>query len=170
MADTTYQTKVYLKRGGDELVAASGGKINLEPGSEFTFYDTDFSVEYMKNLMKSLTGFTDYYRSGAVSFFNISQLATNYGYHTWSGDTTMSLGSVTLPMPDSGCVLWLNGSLLVGDANLSVNISTSTIMINQGSIRISSFELSANGYAKLICTSAECWAVVEANYTAHTEV
>ena len=50
MADTTYQTKVYLKRGGDELVAASGGKINLEPGSEFTFYDTDFSVEYMKNL------------------------------------------------------------------------------------------------------------------------
>ena len=170
MADTKYQPKTYHKRGGDEYVIAAGGKLNMETGSEFQFFDQDFTADYMRNLMRSLTTFTDYYRSGAVSFFNVSQLACNYGHHMWSGDTTMSLGSVTLPMPDSGCVLWLNGDLLVGDGNLSVLISTSTLMYNQGSVQISSFELSAVGYAKLVCIGAESWGVVEANYTEHTEV
>jgi len=32
MSDLTYQTKVYLKQGGDELVVASGGKITIESG------------------------------------------------------------------------------------------------------------------------------------------
>lgn len=32
MADETYTTKVYRKQGGDELVVASGGKINVQPG------------------------------------------------------------------------------------------------------------------------------------------
>lgn len=32
MADSTYQTKVYEKQGGNEWVVASGGKITVEPG------------------------------------------------------------------------------------------------------------------------------------------
>lgn len=32
MADPTYQPKVYRKQGGDELVVADGGAINIEPG------------------------------------------------------------------------------------------------------------------------------------------
>lgn len=32
MADTTYQPKVYHKQGGDELVVASGGILNIETG------------------------------------------------------------------------------------------------------------------------------------------
>jgi hypothetical protein len=32
MTDTTYNTKVYGKQGGDEVVVASGGKITEEPG------------------------------------------------------------------------------------------------------------------------------------------
>lgn len=32
MADTTYQPKVYRKQGGDELVVASGGVLNVETG------------------------------------------------------------------------------------------------------------------------------------------
>ena len=32
MADGTYQPKVYRKQGGDELVVASGGVINVESG------------------------------------------------------------------------------------------------------------------------------------------
>jgi hypothetical protein len=34
MPDTTYQPKVYMKQGGDELVVASGGKITVESGGE----------------------------------------------------------------------------------------------------------------------------------------
>ena len=33
MADATYQPKVYHKQGGDELVAADGGKIDMESGA-----------------------------------------------------------------------------------------------------------------------------------------
>jgi hypothetical protein len=32
MADPTYGPKVYIKQGGDELVVASGGVINIETG------------------------------------------------------------------------------------------------------------------------------------------
>lgn len=32
MPDPSYNTKVYIKQGGDELVVASGGKITLESG------------------------------------------------------------------------------------------------------------------------------------------
>lgn len=32
MSDSTYQTKVYGKQGGDEVVVADGGKITEEPG------------------------------------------------------------------------------------------------------------------------------------------
>jgi uncharacterized protein (DUF362 family) len=32
MADASYQTKVYTKQGGDEIVVASGGLIAVEPG------------------------------------------------------------------------------------------------------------------------------------------
>lgn len=34
MADATYQSKVYRKRGGDEIVVADGGKITVESGGE----------------------------------------------------------------------------------------------------------------------------------------
>ncbi len=34
MTDTTYGPKVYHKQGGDELVVASGGVLNLESGAE----------------------------------------------------------------------------------------------------------------------------------------
>jgi hypothetical protein len=34
MADTTYQPKVYLKQGGEEIVVASGGKLNIETGGQ----------------------------------------------------------------------------------------------------------------------------------------
>jgi len=174
MADTTYQPKIYRKSGGNievvassgELELESGSKVDMQSGSEFQFYDTDFTADKMRNFMLSQDYFVDYYISGAVSFFNVSQLVTNYGYHCWSGATTDSLGSVTLPAPDSGCILHLIGLKLAGDGNLSV-LTSGTSMINNGSILISSFELSALGWAKLLCVSAGQWLVVDGNYTEH---
>lgn len=34
MADATYQTKVYDKLGGNQMVVASGGSINVETGGQ----------------------------------------------------------------------------------------------------------------------------------------
>lgn len=36
MADTTYGPKVYTKQGGDEMVVASGGELNIETGGTIT--------------------------------------------------------------------------------------------------------------------------------------
>jgi len=34
MADASYETKVYLEQGGEKLVVASGGSINVESGGK----------------------------------------------------------------------------------------------------------------------------------------
>jgi len=44
MADATYQPKVYLKQGGDELVVASGGAINVETGGAIKANGTQASA------------------------------------------------------------------------------------------------------------------------------
>lgn len=36
MADSSFKSKVYRKQGGDEMVVASGGEINIEPGGIIT--------------------------------------------------------------------------------------------------------------------------------------
>lgn len=36
MADATYQPKTYRANGGDKIVIASGGEINIEPGGIIT--------------------------------------------------------------------------------------------------------------------------------------
>ena len=36
MADSTYQPKVYRRQGGDVLVVANGGEINMEPGGKIS--------------------------------------------------------------------------------------------------------------------------------------
>jgi hypothetical protein len=40
MTDTTYQPKVYKADGGDRLVIASGGSIDIETGATFTVNGT----------------------------------------------------------------------------------------------------------------------------------
>lgn len=40
MADATYQPKVYVKQGGDELVVADGGRINVEAGGQISVLES----------------------------------------------------------------------------------------------------------------------------------
>ncbi len=44
MADATYESKVYRKQGGAELVVASGGEINIESGGKITADGTQASA------------------------------------------------------------------------------------------------------------------------------
>lgn len=43
MADPTYSPLVYSKQGGDELVVASGGEVNVESGGKITADGTQAS-------------------------------------------------------------------------------------------------------------------------------
>ena len=44
MSDVTYNTKVYLKQGGEELVVASGGKITVEAGGSIEGAGATYTV------------------------------------------------------------------------------------------------------------------------------
>lgn len=44
MADATYDPKVYRKQGGEEIVIASGGAINVETGGEIQANGTQAST------------------------------------------------------------------------------------------------------------------------------
>lgn len=188
MADTNYMPKVYLKRGSDEQVVADGGQVTVESGGEieiesggtisvesggsiaggsggvFTFYGTDFTADKLQNFFLSHQTTTQYISAGTI--FDSANILPAYGYHRFYASTDLSLASITLPTPDSGCILYLDGAHMSGDANLSVTVSGTTItLINQNSTALSSFEISALGYAKLICIRASEWAIVESNIT-----
>jgi hypothetical protein len=54
MADNTYNNqKVYHKREGDEFVVADGGKINMEDGSTFTFFNETYTDVQMNAALAS---------------------------------------------------------------------------------------------------------------------
>jgi len=44
MPDASYTTKIYEKQGGDTLVIASGGKINIETGGQIVANGTQASA------------------------------------------------------------------------------------------------------------------------------
>jgi hypothetical protein len=161
-------SQITVESGG-EIEIESGATLDLNTGADFYTVDESNTPEYIRNLLLSFQTVTQYYVSGAVAVANVSQMSPAYGHHIFSASTALTTMSVTLPAPDSGCILWMNGSKLVANANVSVLISGYSI-VNQGSVILSSFELSALGYAKLICHVAGQWAIVEANINEHTIV
>ena len=57
MTDTTYGPKVYLDKGGDEIVVASGGMIRVEAGGGVSGLVTPGSVWYCNSgVSASATG------------------------------------------------------------------------------------------------------------------
>lgn len=42
MADASYQTKVYFAQGGEKIVVADGGKIEIETGGELVINGVSF--------------------------------------------------------------------------------------------------------------------------------
>ena len=190
MADATYQTGVYLKQGGDELVAASGGeitvedggtitiesggKLDLQSGAEFQFYNTDFAASKLENLVLSLTTYT-IIDSTAYSRGITSVLSVPYGTILMSFDTGCSTGSVhfKLPAPQSGRILRFFGSQLSGDALVWISDNSAavagagltTYITNALSVALSSIEMSKGAILILRYVSDTTWAVVSGSDT-----
>ena len=68
MADATYTPKVYRKQGGDELVVASGGKINIESGGIIEANGVDLIDELaaLSGLDATELGYLDGVTAGTV--------------------------------------------------------------------------------------------------------
>lgn len=58
MVDLNFQPKVYKTAGGDELVVASGGLINMEPGSNIILPNPTGAADYFVDLNVETTGST----------------------------------------------------------------------------------------------------------------
>ena len=160
--DDTYQNeKVYFPQGADKLAIDSDGSFDF-------FSEEILTGAHMRALALS-NSFTDYATSGSVFASNNATLSY-YGVHRFSGATGLSLTSFVMPPALRGAVIKLQGSGLVGDANVSVYISVGTMKnyISNGTL-ISSFEISAAApETVIVCGTDGEWAVVAGNIAEHT--
>lgn len=76
MADATYEPKVYRKQGGDELVVASGGAINVESGGAIQADGTQASA--IANLTDNSGGTADDTIADVEATYTEATLANNF--------------------------------------------------------------------------------------------
>jgi hypothetical protein len=154
---TKYNSKVGRLQGGDEFYMKTDGL--------FQFYDTELYGRELDLFFKSSLTFTQH---ASADLSSGSTLDPAYGYHVLSAATGMSTGSITMPTASKGATLIINGSYLVGDANISVNTdSTVGLVVNTRGSDLSSFEISAAGQLKAVCATDGTWQIAEQNITEH---
>ena len=89
MVDKTYQPKVYNKQGGDELVVASGGVLNLETGAVIKANGTQGAA-----LSAQLTSIT--HTAPGTPDYAIQNLVQNTGFGFATADEGNTVLSVIL--------------------------------------------------------------------------
>lgn len=147
------QAKVGIQENAERAFTKSDGYQNFD--------DQDFSGAQMKNLL--LSPFTITEIVSADSILTVSgNLSPAYGHFLFSAATAVSKASARLPVAVPGATLWLNFAGFAGDANISLIASGVSCNTLNGS-DLSSFEISAAGFVKLVCESGTLWQVVEAN-------
>ena len=163
---TTYQSKVGRIQGGDEFYMKEGGTFQLEDGSDFEFGSTTLDARELELQFLDLFTVTQH---ASADISSGSVLSPAYGVHVFSAATGMSKASVTLPTASKGATLYLDGAYLVTDGNISVlTDSTVGLIVNVRGSDLSSFELSAANYVKMICATDGTWSVIEENnFTEH---
>jgi hypothetical protein len=85
MSDATYSTKVYTKQGGEQLVVASGGSINIESGGKVLVDGTQGAA-----LTTQLTAIT--HTAAGAADYAIQDLVQNTGF----GFATANEGNTVL--------------------------------------------------------------------------
>ena len=158
-----YNTKVGREQGGNRFFVKEDGIMN--------FFEEDFTGAALRlQLLGGLT-VTQHTQSGdALAGSTLQTLTPGYGTHVFSAATTMSKGSTGLPAPLKGALLFLNGNKLVTDGNMSIILGSAGLsLVNEGSVALSSFEISALGFADMVCHTAGLWSIVDANILEHAE-
>lgn len=94
MVDTTYNTKVYLKQGGDEMVVASGGAITIESGGAINVNGSDLiaSIAALSGLDATELGFLNGTAAGVVTALKAA-IYNATGFVARSSATLAALGN-----------------------------------------------------------------------------
>lgn len=186
MADTTYQPKTYHKMGGDEFIAASGGRVDFESGAElrmqdgsnFDFFGNDYSAARVHGLISG--------SGAAVTVTNLSTASTTLSTLGGSSppvlpSTTMTIFlsctgtgtnlSARLPSAVAGKELYIRFTVAAGGSTASVVLYGSTagfadagILLSTGSSAssISVRQSAASwGFVYLKAVADGYWAVLQ---------
>jgi len=144
-------------------------KLGFYQGADFMFFnETVMSAEALSNFLRSMLTVTDQPISGSVLVNSL--FAPAYGMHFYSAPTGQSLCSMYLPVPSEGMMLTLNGLNLAGDANVFVSLAPGTALKRPSGSAISSINMSALAFVKMICTTDGTWSIVEHNASATVQV
>lgn len=135
MVDGTYQSKVYQKQGGDELVVASGGAITVESGGSLTVagVTVDENTLAMDGLtasaaeLNTLDGFTGDVDdlNGVVGLVPVEGVAA--GYKIARGEATLD-GTNPTPIVTGlatvvACTVTLKAAATPGDDPISFSVN-----------------------------------------------
>ncbi len=119
MVDPTYQPKIYRKQGGAELVAALGGKVNMEPGSALIRSILEKSASY--TVLPSESG-TIIYAKAVDLVFTLPAVADGLWYtfvvHTVSASTGLLIS------PQAADAIMGGGLTSVDDEDLKNTAAT----------------------------------------------
>ena len=157
-----YQAGVGRLQGANEFYMKSDGF--------FQFYTEEYTGEQLMNMLVSRHTVTHHPLVGSV--ISVTAFSPPYGYHVFSLATDASLCSMALPSAKKGMYLVMDGIAMAGDANVSVSVPADQTLVDQQSVILSSFELSAVGYIELIAKADDSWAIVGINvdFEPHTIV
>jgi len=121
-ADTSYQTKVYRKQGGEELVVASGGKITVETGGELEVAGVtiDDSTLAMSGLTASAAELNKCDGIPVAAYQTVMEeiTFTETGAGTYTGTIALPAGARIVDIGVEGTALWdaaTSAKLIVGD-------------------------------------------------------
>lgn len=158
-----YGSKVGREQGAERFFCKEDGVMN--------FNDQDFTGSRLRVMLLGLDTITNYTNDGSV--LATSLISPAYGYALFSAPTGVSLASILVPAAVAGATLILNFSQLLTDGNISLLAASGGGSASVNGIAgddLSSFDISAAGFLKMVCETAGLWQVVESNdsITNHT--
>lgn len=138
MADATYQPKVYRKQGGDELVVASGGKINVESGGTIEVNGTDLIDELaaLNGLDATELGYLNGVTAGTAASSKALVLSAGGDIQTITSGTITTLTSTTVNATTVDAPTVTNASLVLESLNpLTVKLNdTNALQVDNAGI------------------------------------
>jgi hypothetical protein len=130
MSDTTYQTKVYLKQGGEELVVADGGKIRLEGTGKIVSAD-DSEIASTKNYqvkqVADLSAEATYYLTARYAG-KITSIKTIIDGAVGTADVTITPSINGTPVTNGVVTIATSGSA-AGDQDSATPSAANTVAI-----------------------------------------
>lgn len=178
--DETYDTTVYLERGGDRLVAGSGGTIaiesvgsvavysgaqmTIESGANLELAGGDIAGDDLRRLVVSEWGDTCIIYTGSQvstgSVLEISNVPRNCRIVTVVASVSASKCSIWLTSVSAGRELWLR---LVGDlTGTFTNDNTSLAVITSGCILLGSLGGAIASFTMHTSAASDCSVLMKA--------